>query len=93
MKLIKRVALILAGLLALVYLGDYAAVRLPIPRGRNVFGTVTVRPYYAVTLKNGKSDFYFLDSQKRTCVNSLFPHMGYAPCWYLENHKRQRIQM
>ena len=93
MKLVKRIALITAGLLALVYAGDYSSVRIPIPTGRAAYGTVTVRPYYDVGLKSGKSDFYFLDPQKQTCVNSLFPHMGYPPCWYLRKHAHPRIKM
>lgn len=93
MKLVKRIGLIVAGLLALVYAGDYALVRIPIPKGRAPYSTVIVRPYYDVTLKSGKSDFYFLDPQKQTCVNSLFPHLGYNPCWYVRKHRRQRIPM
>jgi len=46
-----------------------------------------------VGLKSGKSDFYFLDPQKQTCVNSLFPHLGYKPCWYLRKHTHPRIAM
>jgi hypothetical protein len=92
-KLIKRVALIIGGVLALVYAGDYASVRIPIPSGHNAYSTVTVRPYYDVSLKSGKSDLYFLEPQKQTCVNSLFPHLGYSPCWYLRKHTRQRIRM
>ena len=93
MKILKRVVLIVASLLALVYIGDYAALRIPVPKGRSVFGTVTVRDYYDVTLKGGKSEFYFLNPQDVTCVNSLFPHMGYKPCWYLRRHARDRIPM
>ena len=93
MKLIQRIALIVVGLLALVYAGDYASVRIPIPKGRAAYSTVIVRPYYDVGLKSGKSDFYFLDPQKQTCVNSLFPHLGYNPCWYLRKHTHPRIAM
>ena len=93
MRLVKRIALIVAGLLALVYAGDYASVRIPIPKGRVPYATVVVRPYYDVGLKSGKSNFYFLDPQKQTCVNSLFPHLGYNPCWYLRKHAHQRIPM
>ena len=89
----RRIALIVMVLLALVYAGDYAAVRIPIPRGRTVYGTVTVRPYYDVGLKSGKSDFYFLDPQNQTCVNSLFPHLGFNPCWYVRKHTHPRIAM
>jgi hypothetical protein len=92
-KLAKQIAWILAALLAVVYAGDYASVRIPIPKGRAAYSTVTVRPYYDVGLKSGKSDFYFLDPQKQTCVNSLFPHMGYKPCWYLRKHTHPAIKM
>ena len=93
MKLVKRIALVMAGLLALVYAGDYASVRIPIPKRRAAYGSVTVRAYYDVALKSGKSDLYFLDPQKETCVNSLFPHLGYKPCWYLRKHTHPRIAM
>jgi len=92
-KIVKRIALITAGLLALVYAGDYASVRIPIPKGRNAYSTVVVRPYYDVRLKGGKSEFYFLEPRKQTCVNSLFPHLGYNPCWYVRRHAHQRIAM
>jgi len=92
-KIVKRSILVIMGLVALVYIGDYSLVRLPIPAGRKRFDTVIVRPYYDVGLKSGKSDLYFLDSQTRTCVDSLFPHMGYTPCWYLRKHTHPRIAM
>lgn len=93
MRLVNRIALITIGVLALVYVGDYAAVRVPIPKGRAAYSTVVVRPYYNVGLKSGKSDLYFLEPQKQTCVNSLFPHLGYTPCWYLRKHTHPRIDM
>jgi hypothetical protein len=92
-KLVRRIILCVVGLAALVYAGDYARVRVPIPRGYKRFDTVIVRPYYDVGLKSGKSDLYFLDPQARTCVNSLFPHMGYTPCWYVRRHTHPRIAM
>lgn len=93
MKLLRRAALIVVGLIVLVYVVDYASVRIPIPKGRAVLSTVLVRPYYDVGLKSGKSEFYFLDPKKQTCVNSLFPQLGYPPCWYLRKHTHQRIPM
>lgn len=86
--------LIVAGLVVcLVYIGDYAAVRFRIPNGRNSLGTVQVRRYYSVTKKNGEPDFYFNPPQDQVCVRSLFPHLGYSPCWYLNRHKVQKIDM
>ena len=93
MKFVKRIALITVGLLALVYVGDFASLRIPVPKGRVPYSTVVVRPYYDVALKSGKSDLYFLDPQKQTCVNSLFPHLGYKPCWYVRKHTHPRIKM
>ena len=93
MKLLKRSALILACLVGCLYVGDYAAVRIPIPKSRSPYSTVVVKPYYDVGLKSGKSDFYFLDPQRQTCVNSLFPHMGFDPCWYVRSHTHPRIAM
>jgi hypothetical protein len=92
-KILQRIGLILAALLAIIYGGDYAVVRIPIPKGRAATSTVIVRPYLDVGLKSGKSDFYFLDSQKQTCVNSLFPHMGYNPCWYVRKHTHPAVKM
>jgi hypothetical protein len=93
MKLLRRIGLILLGLIALIYAGDYLSVRIPIPKSRAPLATVTVRPTYDVGLKSGKSDFYILDAQQMTCVNSLFPHMGYPPCWYLRKHTHPDIKV
>jgi hypothetical protein len=89
----KRILLFALLALLLVYLGDDLSVRFKIPKTRNPFGTVRVRRYYAVGLKSGKTDFMFLDPQNQTCVHSLFPHLGYPPCWYLARHPVKRVDM
>lgn len=91
--MVKRLLTIALLVLALVYAGDYASVRYRIPRSRDPFGSVTVRRYYSVTKKSGKPDFYFDPPTVQTCVHSLFPHLGYSPCWYLNRHKVQQINM
>ena len=86
--------LVVAGLAScVVYACDYAAVRFRIPKGRDLFGTVQVQRYYSVTKKNGQPDFYFNPPQDQVCVRSLFPHLGYTPCWYLNRHKTQKISV
>jgi hypothetical protein len=87
----KRIGLIVVALLALLYAGDYAAVRFRIRRGRDPFGVVRIRRYYAVPQKSGKSEFYFLDPQNQVCVHALFPHLGYNPCWYVSRHTLRRV--
>jgi hypothetical protein len=81
------VAILLAGV---IFLGDYLAVRFP--GSRNPFGTVNVQPYYAIHLKNKKTEFDFdVPAQTNVCVRSLFPHMGHPPCWYASRKTTQRI--
>jgi hypothetical protein len=93
MKFLKTAVLVLVTVIVLLYAADYLAVRIPVPKSRPALGTVTVRPYYDVTLKDGKSEFYVLDPQEQTCVNSVLPHMGYTPCWYLRKHTHPRTAM
>ena len=80
-------------LVAAAYLADYAVLRFCVATNRNATATVTVRPVYAVPHKNRTTEFMLGDPQDQTCVNSLFPHMGESPCWYLRKHKEQQIDM
>jgi hypothetical protein len=80
-------------LLATVYTGDYCVVRYRIPGGRNAFGQVTVQPLYVIHQKNGKIDYEMGDPETDVCVRSLFPHMGYSPCWYLSRHTERQINI
>jgi len=84
-------AIILLG--ALVYAGDYLSLRIKIPPSRQPFGSVIVQPYYEIHEKNGKTEYDFQDPVPETCVNSLFPHVGYLPCWYLQRHPERKIEI
>jgi len=81
-----------AGLVAIAYAIDYGVFRYRVAANRG-FGQVTVNSYEAVRQKNGKTEFLFDQPQAQTCVNSLFPHAGYAPCWYLQRHTEQRTDI
>jgi len=89
-RYVRRIGVGLVALAGLLYGGDWLAARW---RGPRAFGAVVVRPYYAVPLKDGKTEFMMLSPETRTCVHALFPHFGDAPCWYLEGHQQQRIDM
>ena len=80
-----------AGLLG--FTSDYSVFRLRVATKRSPYGSVTVRHYYAVLQKNGKTEFLFDPPQPWTCVNALFPHAGMLPCWYLERHPEQRTNI
>lgn len=84
------VLVLLAGLL---YLGDYVSIRYRIPPNRAQFGSVTVIRLYVIHEKNSKLEYQLAPSEDETCVYSLFPHMGYPPCWYLSRHSEQRIEI
>lgn len=82
-----------AGVVILAFLVDYSVFRLRAFTGRQAYGSVVVRRYYAVLQKNGKTVFIFNPPEPWTCVNSLFPHGGYQPCWYLAQHPEQRTDI
>ena len=94
---VKRVFLQIVGVMllvcGLVYAGDYLSLRFKIPPGRQQFGSVTVEPYYEIHEKNGKTEYDFKDPEPETCANSLFPHFGYQPCWYLRRHPERKIEI
>jgi len=77
----------------LALLLDYTVFRIRAVSHRNAYGSVTVNHYYAVLQKNGKTQFIFDPPQAETCVNSLFPHEGWQPCWYLKLHPEQRTDI
>ena len=88
----RRVLATLVLLILAVYAGDFLSLRFRIPP-REPYGSVEIRRYFAVALKNHKTEYMFEDPHNEFCVNSLFPHDGYNPCWYLNRHKRPRIDI
>jgi len=84
------ILLLLAGL---VYAGDFLWLRYRIPRSRDAFGTVMVRSVYVIHEKNGKTQYQFTPPGPQQCVRSLFPHLGYSPCWYVSRHTENRIEI
>jgi len=90
---LKRVLIIAVLAFALIYAGDYISLRYRIPNSREQFGSVMVEQSYAVPQKDKKVEYIFDPPAPQTCVNSLFPHFGDPPCWYLERHKRQQVNV
>ena len=70
-----------------LYGGDYLVAR------HATLGLVKVERYYAIPQKDGKAEFVFATPESQSCVQSLLPHLGYNPCWYVNRHKRKRIDM
>jgi hypothetical protein len=95
---VRRTAVLVVALMAIVYAGDYAVVRLRAahPRLGDAFASVQVVRLLAIPLKNGRTE-YELDALQPeltvTCVRSLFPHLGYQPCWYVRRQSQKPIPM
>jgi hypothetical protein len=85
--------LTLLTLLALIYVGDYLSVRYQIPGGRPQFGQVQMNTLYVIHVKAGKIQYEPGQPETDQCVNSLFPHFGDSPCWYLTRHPDKLIEI
>jgi hypothetical protein len=90
--LLWALGIVLCGL-ALLYAGDAFSVhsRMSHKTAVDPLETTTVRPLYDVPRKDGKDEFDFGDPVTQTCIHSLFPHLGYMPCWYLNRQNQKPI--
>jgi hypothetical protein len=85
----KRIAIAVVLIAVLTYAADFAVLK----TRSNQFGSVRLRVMYAVKLKNRQTEYLPEEAQNVSCVNSLFPQIGYAPCWYLTRHRVQTIEV
>jgi len=94
---LKRGLLAVIVLFCLVYGVDYLQLRYRVWRDRQPYGTVTIQVLYAISEKASqgmnKTEYASGGAQEQTCVNSLFPHFGYTPCWYLSRHAEKRVNI
>jgi hypothetical protein len=86
---VTRIAEILLGAIVLLYAGDFLLVHARADRTRQI----VVQQYYAVRLKGKKVEYMPLDDANETCARSLFPQMGYLPCWYVSRHRVRQIDV
>lgn len=91
-KMLLRGLLGLLGAVVVAYAIDALQVRVRLARGgpSSVYSAVTV--YYAAELKGGKYEVFTGRPDRETCASSLFPQMGYEPCWYLRQHKVKVVE-
>jgi len=96
--LLKRILIAAIAALALVFCGDYLSLRVRMlhPKPADPLESLKTLRVLAIPEKNGKTE-YEVDArnpeQTITCVHSLFPHSGYAPCWYVKPRINQPIPM
>jgi hypothetical protein len=99
MKRINQIAArALLGLFLLVvilYAIDYGSVTLRMRQNKpgDPLEAMQVQRTYAIPHKDGRAEYVFGPRETQTCVHSIFPHLGYLPCWYLKRSSRQPIPM
>ena len=89
--ILRRFLLGILVALAFGYLGDDLIIRYRVRRNSNVYGQVTVHRLGAIPEKNGRMEYVPEPPVVETCIHSLFPHIGYLPCWYLSRKTEQRV--
>ncbi|MGB9382532.1 hypothetical protein, partial [Candidatus Binatus sp.] len=72
-RLLKRIAIAAAALLVIWYVGDYLSLKLR----RDPLSKIRISKLYAIPQKDGKTSYEAGELEIQTCVNSMFPHMGY----------------
>ena len=90
-RFILKVAAGFFALVAFAWLLDYAVFEFRVMNNRNPYGSVTVLEYYAIAEKNQRTEYVYKSTEQETCVNALFPHSGFLPCWYARRHPEQRV--
>ena len=86
---IGRGLLLLCAIAILAYICDFAVARIRAAGGNAVFGSVRIDNFIAIHEK-AAIEYRYTGSNTQTCVHSLFPQLGNAPCWYLSRHKEKR---
>ncbi len=91
MRLLLRLAAGFVVALGLAYAADAAWVSLRSTDHRPPTRTVQIHVMLAVPQKNNRVEFIPGGTETRTCLSSLFPHSGLAPCWWVERHTRKEV--
>jgi hypothetical protein len=90
---ILRILLFALLALAALYIGDYLSARYRLPGDRQTLGSVQVQTFWAIKQKDGRIEYSPGDTETQTCLRSMFPHLGYTPCWYLSGHATKLIKV
>ena len=59
----------------------------------NPFEDVRVDSMYAMKNRWNEVEFSVGSTGTQRCVDALFPHFGYTPCWYLNSHAMKYIHI
>lgn len=75
-----------------VYIGDYVVLTMRgwIKGQSSIVQTITV--YDATPLKNGSDEVFYDQPEVQRCVDAIFAHLGYPPCWRVRRNPVRLIQ-
>ena len=85
---LTRSVLVLAFLLANLYVWDWVLLRIRVSRG-TAYEVVQVNQLLATPLKGNKVEYDLMGTVPVTCSRSLFPQQGNPACWWLKRHTSQ----
>jgi hypothetical protein len=88
----KRVSIGLAVAAGVIYGMDDLSGRFGVP-ARPRYSTVTVRRYYFIHEKYNKFSYEPLPVIDEECANTLLPHWGARPCWWVKRHRVVNIDV
>jgi hypothetical protein len=93
--IVRRVALAIVVLSAVLYVGDYLSVRFKIAKktAGDPLDSMKIQRTYVIPHKDGRAEIIFGEPETQMCVHSLFPHLGYTPCWYLKRQAAKPLVM
>jgi hypothetical protein len=83
-----RSMMVLAVLFGLLYVGDWAVLRVRVSRG-TAYDVVQVNQFLATPLKGNKVEYDLMGTVPMTCSRSIFPQTGNPACWWLRRHTSQ----
>jgi hypothetical protein len=88
MRRLGRALVVLAVLLGLLYIGDWAVLRARVSHG-TAYRVISVNQLLATPLKGNKVEYDLMGTVPETCSRSIFPQQGNSACWWLEKHTSQ----
>jgi len=83
-KILKFGVLGIVGVSAIAYSLDAAAVAFP--GSRQLYEDIRVDQVYTATNKWHEIEYSRGLPVTERCIDALFPHSGYRPCWYVKKH-------
>jgi hypothetical protein len=83
----SAVLILMAAILA-GYLVDAAVLQVRARHG-TAYRQIQVDQFLTTPLKGQKEEYDLMGQVSVTCARSIFPQVGYQPCWWLERHRSQ----